>query len=126
MAANPAYVITIPHLAQLAPEDAELKFMAMLLYFTPWQGEDGARLLKGEHATWAAAYEARFAELSADFNDNKSDKAFQTLGDMHRMETSTSETLKGEFMDAKKQQKLDVVTLVCHSFLLLFCHLTTY
>lgn len=69
--------------------------------------------LKAECGSWKAAHEVFTNELKAKYLDsNKTDQhSYNVLHAMHRMMNSTSESVKEEYLQLKKLQNLEIVSL---------------
>lgn len=109
------FPLQIPFLSQM-PEDEtseELKCLALLMLNKPFRCPADMSALKSKSGSWKAAYKEFSDELKAKYLDsNKTDQnSYNILHCMHRMLTSTSESVKEEYLQLKKVQHLEIVSL---------------
>jgi hypothetical protein len=108
------FPMQIPFLSMLPVEDEEIKCLAVLMHNKPFGKPSDMSVLKTECGSWKAAHEAFTNELKTKYLDsNKTDQqSYNILHAMHRMMTSTSESVKEEYLQLKKMHaNLDIVSL---------------
>lgn len=109
---SPAFVVQIPLLSLLPPEDEELKCMAQILHNKSFRSLQELWELKAELGSWKEVHGVYCSQLNASFRDGGDRTAAQVVQAMRRMEAATNESLKVEYAQFKLLNDLnEVVTL---------------
>ena len=105
----------IPFLSQMPEDDHsdEIKCLAVLMHNKPFRSPADMSVLKTECGSWKAAHEAFTTELKTKYiESNKTDQnSYNILHAMHRMMTSTPDSVKKEYLQMKEIQHLNIVSL---------------